>query len=351
MRGWLTVAVVASAAACGGKGSAKDAAPPPPTPVAVAAPDAAPPPVLPAKVVTGRTCPPAHFLAFDGGTSVPIYEIAADCTSRVVQTLEVEDWVFDAAWPRRDQPLVLAVGDRDSGAASTVLVTGAALAPAALTATPRKLTPPGTGATEPEGHEFSVVSDGKAVFVERCSGWDDGGGEESEEWSCERHTYFALDDKAGKKARAVKPEPRDAFEPLFTGGTVPGTEITLKPMRKQVECTSGGTRTKLDPWGAAYGGKVTPLSVVPLSATEYLLGDEQAGSRMAGSRSVDFTRMRGCEEVEGTGRVTPGPAPYWAEQLQDQGWRIHVIGDPGDVLDEAGQPALFKVEHLAWTQP
>ncbi len=347
MKRWLTVAVVAG---CGSKGAVKDAAPPP-TPVAVKEVDAA---AAPAGVVTGRTCTPAHFVAIEGGGRIPIHEIAADCTSRVVQTLELEDeWVFEAAWPRRDQPLALAVGEREAGAASHVLVFDAPLTPAALTTPPRKVVPPGTGSTEPEGHEFSLVSDGKGVFVERCTAWDDGGGggEESEEWSCVRHVYFALDDKAGTRAKAVKPEPRDAFEPLFTGGTVPGTEITLKPMRKHLECTAGGRKTKLDPWGVAYGGAVTPLSIVPLSKDEYLLGYDQPGSRMSASRSVQHQRMRGCEEGADVGGVIPGPAPYWAELVQDQGWRIHLAGETADVLDAAGQPARFEIQSLAWTQP
>lgn len=353
MKRWLTVAVVAG---CGSKGAVKDAPPPPPTPVAVEGSDAPAAPVLPAKVVTGRTCTPAHFVAIEGGGSIPIYEIAADCTSRVVQTIELEDeWVFEAAWPRRDQPLVLAVGEREAGSASHILVIDAPLTPAALTAPPRKVVPPGTGATEPEGHDFSLVSDGKGVFVERCTSWDDGGGggEESEEWSCERHVYFALDDKAGKKAKAVKPEPRDAFEPLFTGGVVPGTDVTLKPMRKHIDCTAGGKTAKLDPWGVAYGGTVTPLSIVPISKTDYLLGHDRPGSRMSASRSVHHQRMRGCEDGPDVGAVIVGPAPYWAEGVPNQGWRIHVAGEAeaADVLDAAGQPALFAIQRIAWTQP
>lgn len=346
MKRWLTVAV-ALAAACGGKGkgSPKDAA----APVATDAAPAAATPDGPAPVVTGRTCTPAHFAGMPGGSAFEIVEIAADCTSRVVASLDTGgEWIFAAAWPRHDQPLALAVGERDGGAATRVMVFESPITAASKA---RHLDPPGRGELEPEGHVFSLVTDGKGVFVERCESWDDGGGEESEEWTCTRHTYFALDDQAGTRAKEVKPAPRDAFEPRFTGGVVPGTAITLKPGRKDLQCIIDGKITKLDPWVAEHGFPITPLVVVPVGPTEYLLGTEASGTRMNGARSVNYERMRGCDPGSPLGGVVPGPAPYWAEYVTDQGWRIHLSGETADVLDAAGQPAVFAYQQLAWTQP
>jgi hypothetical protein len=338
MKRWLTVAVVCAACGGKGKGTAKDAAAP-------AGDDAA----APAAVVTGRTCTPAHFAGHGGTAVVDLVEIAADCTSRVVATLDTGgEWVFAAAWPRHDRPLALAVGERDGGAARRVMVFESPLTAGARA---RHLDPPGDGEIEPEGHVFSLVSDGQGVFVERCESWDAGDQEESEEWRCTRHTYFALGDKAGRAAAEVEPAPRDAFEPRFTGGVVPGTAVTLQPRRTHLDCIVDGKTTRLDPWTAAHGFPVTPLVIVPVSATEYLLGVEHNGTRMGGARSIGYDRMRGCAQVPPLGGVTPGPAPYWAEHTGDDGWRIHLAGDPAGVLDAAGQPARFAYQELAWTQP
>jgi hypothetical protein len=308
----------------------------PPSPVVA---NAAPAPA----VATGRTCPPAHFAAY-GGATVEIVAIEPDCRTHVASTIEIDavEPVFDVAWPRRDQPLALAVLDERH-----VLVFDQPLADAAHRPSPRKIVPPGKGDIEPEGHEFGLVTDGKDIFVERCASWgdDDGGGEEAEEWDCKQHIYFALHDKAGRKAKRQKPVPRDAFTPVFAGGTVPGTAVELRIERASVTCTVGGKQTRLEPWNDG----VTPLSVIPVSATDYLLGVDHNGSRARARKHVEYTRYRGCEQVEWGDDAVPGPDEYWAEeQPGHRGWIIYA-GDEA-VLDANGRLAVFDGRAIAWTR-
>lgn len=352
------LALVLAGGACGGSsGGAKQAAPaddPAPPGGATGATAAVVTDAGPAPVVTGRTCPEARFVVY-GGTTIEIVEIAGDCTSRVGGALETEGRVFDVAWPRPDQPLAVATGEHGADAAMFVLrfappATGAAAADAA----PRRLEPAGAGQLEPEGHAFALVSDGRTIYVERCRAWggevDDASGE-SEEWSCEEHLYFALEDPAGARARPVRPAPREVFQPVFTGGKVPGTGVELRLARKRLACTAGGEQTTLDPWGAEYGAPITPLAIVPLSSTDYLLGIERSGSRMATTRRFEFQRMTGCEDGPDVGDVVPGPAGYWAERDPALGWRVHVGGSGEVVLDAGGRPARFAGDGLTWPQP
>jgi hypothetical protein len=303
-----------------------------------------------------RFCPTAVF-ATDSGGGVEIYDVGQDCVARVVSTILLDGDVYDIAWPRRDGPLAVAVEDRDGSGTQYVLVVDQPLADEASRGQPRRVVPPGKGETEPEGYQFGLISDGSDIFVERCTSWDDGGSgvEESEEWSCTQHVYFRLNDKAGKKAKPVKPAPRAAFVAAFAGGRVPGTDIELRVERDKVTCIVGAIKEhELDPWGEEPRGVIT---VVAVSATDYLLGVDRNGGRSSPGKSVWYKRMHECEPEYLYSEVSPGPLPYWAENPQyDEdtwsGWRIHdatgTADEPRYVVNAQGQ-AEFDAHLLVWT--
>ena len=299
---------------------------------------------------TSRTCTPAHFVTYGSGEAVAIVAIGPDCRTRVVSTMEIEGGVFDVAWPRRDQPLALAAAEEGAlGATHVVVIEQPLLADAAKRPPPRTIAPPGKGDIEPEGFEWRLVTDGTGVFVERCASWGDdgGGGEEAEEWDCAKHIYFALDDKAGHRAKRLRRDPRDPFAPVFAGGTVPGTGVTLRRSRRgTLTCTVGGKSIELD---QSIDPKLS-LSLIPVSATDYFLGVDRNGSRMRAWKHVDYQRYRGCDPRDAGDEIVAGPAGYWAEKERGKGWIIHAAGGAA-VLDAAGQPAVFPTGAVAWTQP
>jgi hypothetical protein len=339
------VLVLVAAAGC------KDRASPPAAPPVARVADAAPPPAD-AAPPRAQGCPPATFAMPVVGGGLSIHDVGADCRATLVTSLDTEDAVLAVAWPSRDRPLVALVQDKDATEPPYLLVFDQPLADAGQRPVPRRLVPPGKGATEPDGHELTIMTDGQKVYVERCKAWDDGtdgdSPEGSEEWSCTQHLYFAFDDPAGKRAKALASEPAEAFAPVFAGGQVPGTGVTLA-LGKSPTCAVNGKTVALDPWGAAnHGRPITPITVRPISATDWLLGTIDHGSRMHPTRSVHYTVMHGCEEGSRLYDVHLGPAPYQVEKLDDQHHTIRA-GAGRTVLDEAGQPWKSQFTPLAWT--
>ncbi len=347
--------LVLAALFCGACGGTKSPAPTDePTPVTIAPPpappttlttkvDEAPPPgpPVPPSPPEPTTCTTAHLATTgacsDGLRCLLLLEVNATCKVAVARELPLPDdldpgeGVLDLAWPRRDGSLFLVIGGETWRWGEL---------PAPLTAPADALTKltwnkAKVGVIEPEGYQFGLETDGKSVFLVGCAAWDDGGGEESEEWDCTK-TLF-VDPKTKKKARRA---PTPPFMVPFEREVAPVIALTM--IGGEAACISGS-----DPPETFEDD--LPDAFVTLGPSDWLGITYRAGSRMHARWRADADYYRGCEQDGNvTGMIRVGPDGFWARSTE-AGWQLQHGPVRSGLSDATGTLRAFGDGPLAWT--